>query len=204
LSTRGRGHSEGTRDQVLAAAMKKFSEKSFLGATTAEIATEANVSEKTIFDLFGDKKTLFLEVRGSIHSSMLRDMLPNLPLGAGAPAVLRGLGREFLREVRRNHDKARVTIQAITAIDDPDIKRSTQDFFLQIHGVVKEILVDGQKVGLVKPDIDFEQFAWTYTMALQSAAYVSLMVMKPELPEETALIFLNRLVDLIEPDKAQA
>lgn len=204
MSSRGRGHSEGTRKQVLAAAMKKFSDKSFLGATTAEIAAEARVSEKTIFDLFGDKKTLYLEVRRSIHDSMLRDMFPNLPLGGGAPAVLRGLGREFLREVRRNHDNARVTIQAITAIDDPEIKASTRDFFLQIHGVVKDILVDGQKVGLVRDDVDFEQFAWTYTMALQSAAYVSLIELGPEMPEETALLFLNRLVDQVEPGKAQA
>ncbi len=40
---RGRGHSQGTRKQVLSAAMRKFSEKSFLGATTAEIAVEIQV-----------------------------------------------------------------------------------------------------------------------------------------------------------------
>lgn len=125
---RGRGHSQGTRKQVLSAAMRKFSEKSFLGATTAEIAVEAGVSEKTIFDLFGDKKTLYLAVRESIHRNMLRDMLPKLPMGGGAPTVLRAFGREFLREVSTYSDRARVSIQSITAIDDPDIKKSTQDF----------------------------------------------------------------------------
>ena len=204
MSTRGRGHSEGTRDQVLAAAMRKFGEKSFLGATTAQIAVEARVSEKTIFDLFGDKKTLYLEVRRSIHLNMLKDMLPQLPLGGGAPAVLRGLGREFLREVRGNRDRARVSIQAITAIDDPDIKKSTREFFLQMHELVRNILVEGQEAGLVRGDLDLNQFAWTYTMALQSAAYVSLMELTPEMPEEAALLFLNRLVDQVKPDDAQA
>ncbi len=200
---KGRGHSEGTRQQVLTAAMKKFGEKSFLGATTAEIAVEANVSEKTIFDLFGDKKTLYLEVRDSIHRTMLRDMLPNLPLGGGAPAVLRAFSREFLREVSQNRDTARVTIQAITAIDDPDIKKSTQDFFLQIKQLVKGILIDGQKASLLKPGVDLEQFAWTFTMALHSVGYVTLMEFPPELPEERALLFLNRLVDQIEPVRAK-
>jgi AcrR family transcriptional regulator len=204
LSTRGRGHSEGTREQVLAAATRKFSEKSFLGATTAQIAVEAKVSEKTIFDLFGDKKTLYLEVRRSIHLNMLKDMLPQLPLGGGAPAVLRGLGREFLREVRGNRDRARVSIQAITAIDDPDIKKSTREFFLQMHELVRSILVEGQEAGLVRSDLDLDQFAWTYTMALQSAAYVSLIELGPEMPEKTALLFLNRLVDQVKPDIAQA
>jgi AcrR family transcriptional regulator len=198
---KGRGHSEGTRQQVLSAAMRKFGEKSFLGATTAEIAVEANVSEKTIFDLFGDKKTLYLQVRDSIHRTMLRDMLPNLPLGGGAPAVLRSLGREFLREVSQNRDTARVSIQAITAIDDPDIKKSTQDFFLQIHSLVKGILVDGQKAGLVKPGVNIDQFAWTFTIALHSVGYVTLMEFPPEMAEDRALFFLNRLVDQIEPEK---
>jgi|GEM_PF-971605 len=198
---KGRGHSEGTRQQVLSAAMRKFGEKSFLGATTAEIAVEANVSEKTIFDLFGDKKTLYLQVRDSIHRTMLRDMLPNLPLGGGAPFVLRALGREFLREVSQNRDTARVSIQAITAIDDPDIKKSTQDFFLQIRNLVKGILVDGQKAGLVKPGVNIDQFAWTFTIALHSVGYVTLMEFPPEMAEDRALFFLNRLVDQIEPEK---
>ena len=199
MSARARGHVPDTRKQVLAAAMKKFSEKSFLSATTAEIAVEAGVSEKTIFDLFGDKKTLYLAVRDSIHRSMLRDMLPHLPLGAGAPAVLRALGGEFLREVRRNRDWARVSIQAITAIDDPDIKRSTQQFFLQLRDLVKRIASDGQRVGLVREDMDLDQFAWTYTMALQSVGYIILMEIAPEVPEDTALMFLNHLVDQAKP-----
>lgn len=200
MSSRGRGHGEGTRDQVLAAAMRKFSEKSFLGATTAEIAVEANVSEKTIFDLFGDKKTLFLEVRESIHRSMIKDMLPHLPLGGGAPAVLKGLGREFLREVARNRDKARVSIQSITAIDDPDIKKSAQMFFMQMKDLVKKVLVEGQEVGLIGQDTDLDRFAWTYTMALYSAAHVALMEHSPRPPDDNSLLFLNRLVDQIKPD----
>jgi AcrR family transcriptional regulator len=196
---RGRGHSQGTRKQVLSAAMRKFSEKSFLGATTAEIAVEAGVSEKTIFDLFGDKKTLYLAVRESIHRNMLRDMLPRLPMGGGAPTVLRAFGREFLREVSQYSDRARVSIQSITAIDDPDIKKSTQEFFLQLRELVKDILSEGVKVGLVRDDLDLDQFAWTYTWALYSVGYVTLMDLPQQIPEEQALLFLNRLVDYIEP-----
>jgi AcrR family transcriptional regulator len=199
---RGRGHSQGTRKQVLSAAMRKFSEKSFLGATTAEIAVEAGVSEKTIFDLFGDKKTLYLAVREYIHRSMLRDMLPRLPLGGGAPMILRAFGREFLREVSEYRDRARVSIQSITAIDDTDIKKSTQDFFLQLRELFKNILTEGQRVGLVKDDVDLDQFAWTYTMALYSVGYVTLMDPPEKVSGEAALLFLNRLVDYIEPGPA--
>lgn len=202
MSPRVKGQNETTRQQVLDAAIRKFSEKSFLGATTIEIAEEAGVSEKTIFDLFGDKKTLYLEVREFIRRSAIRDMLPMLPIGGGAPAILRGLGREFLRSVSGDRDRARVSIQAITAIDDPDIMRSTREFFLETQRLVRNILIEGQKSGLVRQDLDVEQFAWTYAMALHSAGYVTLMAMAPQLDEDAALLFLNLLVDTIEPSRA--
>jgi AcrR family transcriptional regulator len=201
VSKRVRVHGESTRQVVLDAAIRKFSEKSFLGATTIQIADEAGVSEKTIFDLFGDKKTLYLEVREYIRRSAIRDMLPRLPIGGGAPAILRALGREFLREVRGDCDRARVSIQAITAIDDPDIKRSTQEFFLGTQALVKSILVEGRKSGLVRTDLDIDRFAWTYSIALNAVGYAILMDYSQGLDEDAALVFLNRLVDTIEPPR---
>ncbi len=198
MSPKGRGQSESTRQVVLDAALRKFSEKSFLGATTIEIAEEAGVSEKTLFDLFGDKKTLYLDVREYIRRSAIRDMLPRLPIGGGAPAILRALGVEFLHEVQRNSDRARVSLQAITAIDDVDIKKSTQEYFLQTQALVTNILAEGQKAGLVKGDVDIDQFAWTYAIALHSVGHVILMDYSMGLDEEAALLFLNRLVDTIE------
>lgn len=198
MSPKGRGQRESTRQVVLDAALRKFSEKSFLGATTIEIAEEAGVSEKTLFDLFGDKKTLYLDVREYIRRSAIRDMLPRLPIGGGAPAILRALGVEFLHEVQRDSDRARVSLQAITAIDDVDIKKSTQEYFLQTQALVTNILAEGQKAGLVKGDVDIDQFAWTYAIALHSVGHVILMDYSMGLDEEAALLFLNRLVDTIE------
>lgn len=199
MSPRGRGQAETTRQQLMDAAMRKFAEKSFLNATTAEIAREAGVSEKTLFDLFGDKKTLYLEVRENIRSSALAEVLPRLPIGGGAPAILRALGREFLHEVSGNRTRARVSIQAITAIDDPEIKKSTQDFFRETEELIKRILVDGQQAGLVRRDLDLDQFAWTYSMALQSVGFMTLMQFPGAPDEEASLLFLNRLVDTIVP-----
>lgn len=199
MGGRVKGRNETTRQHVIDAAIRKFGEKSFLGATTVEIAREAGVSEKTIFDLFGDKKTLFLEVRDHIRRGTIDDLLPRLPIGGGAPAVLRGLAREFLHGVSGDRDRARVAIQAITAIDDPEIKESTREFFLQTQSLVAGILTEGMKQGLVREDLNTEQFAWTFALALHSAGYVALMSMLPPLDEASALLFLNRLVDEIEP-----
>ena len=58
MSPKGKRPQENTRQAVLEAAIRKFGEKSFLTATTAEIASEARVSEKTVFDLFSPERAL--------------------------------------------------------------------------------------------------------------------------------------------------
>jgi len=76
----------GTRVAIIEAALRKFSERSFVGATTADIAVEAGVSEKTVFDLFGDKKALYLAVRDSIRDSLVQTIITRL-LGSEAGAL---------------------------------------------------------------------------------------------------------------------
>jgi AcrR family transcriptional regulator len=49
-----------TQQRLLTAALEVFSEKGFVGASTAEIAAEAGVAEKTLFAHFGTKQELFL------------------------------------------------------------------------------------------------------------------------------------------------
>lgn len=53
---------EPTKDRILQAALKLFSEKGYLGATTRAIAREAGVAELTLFRYFSTKEKLFEEV----------------------------------------------------------------------------------------------------------------------------------------------
>jgi len=53
---------ETTRDRILRSALKLFSEKGYLGATTREIADEAGIAEVTLFRYFPSKELLFEEV----------------------------------------------------------------------------------------------------------------------------------------------
>jgi AcrR family transcriptional regulator len=68
-----------TRDRILEAALKIFSMKGYLGATTREIAGEAGVAEVTLFRHFSSKERLFEEVvnRYSFLPA-LKGLLPEL------------------------------------------------------------------------------------------------------------------------------
>ncbi|HXX81597.1 MAG TPA: TetR/AcrR family transcriptional regulator [Thermodesulfovibrionales bacterium] len=69
----------GTKHKILEAGLKSFSREGYLGATTREIAREANVAEVTLFRHFRSKEMLFEEVISSYSFlPALRDLLAEI------------------------------------------------------------------------------------------------------------------------------
>jgi AcrR family transcriptional regulator len=65
-----------TRERILEAAALLYGQHGYLGATTRRIAEEAEVSEVTLFRLFGTKESLLEE---AIRSHAHRDAMARLP-----------------------------------------------------------------------------------------------------------------------------
>jgi len=69
----------GTKVRILEAALRAFSEKGYLGATTREIAGKAGVAELTLFRHFTSKEKLFEEViRNYSFLPALKGLLPEI------------------------------------------------------------------------------------------------------------------------------
>lgn len=67
------------RDRILEAALRLFSSKGYLGATTREIANEAGVAEVTLFRHFASKEILLEEVfKRRTFLPTLMDLIPEL------------------------------------------------------------------------------------------------------------------------------
>ena len=64
-----------TREKILKAALKLFSERGYNGATTSEIAKEAGVAEGTIFRYFPTKKDLLLSVANPVVVGSLKSII---------------------------------------------------------------------------------------------------------------------------------
>jgi len=88
-----------TRDRILEASLKIFSQKGFLRATTKEIAHRAGVAEVTIFRLFFSKERLVQEViRHYTFLPILQEILPDLIRMDHRPA-LEMIARRFLERL---------------------------------------------------------------------------------------------------------
>jgi AcrR family transcriptional regulator len=99
-----------TRDRILEAALKLFSQKGFLGATTREIARETGVAEVTLFRHFPTKEALFKEViRRYSFLPALRGILPGLEEASYEEALL-AIARQFLATLDERRDLIRIML----------------------------------------------------------------------------------------------
>lgn len=98
----------GTRDKILEAGLRTFSDKGYLGATTREIAAKAGVAELTLFRHFSSKGKLFEEVINTYSFlPALRELLPEIGVVPYRDA-LTTIAERFLETLTARKDMIRI------------------------------------------------------------------------------------------------
>ena len=151
---------EARRQAVLDTACRVFSQTSYRGATTAEIAREAGISEPILYRHFGSKRDLYLacleeawrSFRVICEEALAGD--PDESLGAIADAyMLRG------RKIR----VVDLWIQALNeASGDKVIAGAVRKQIREVHEFFANVIREGQRRGAVHPDRDPVAEAWIF------------------------------------------
>jgi TetR/AcrR family transcriptional regulator len=158
--TKQRLSAEARRAAVLDTACSVFSRSSYRGATTAEIAREAGISEPILYRHFGSKRDLYLacldEAWQTFHEEATQALADD-PVGC--------LGVISDRYMAKG-SKFRVVdlwIQALTeASDDPVIAKALRQQIRDMHDFIADVIRDGQQRGVVHTDRDAEAEAWIF------------------------------------------
>ena len=148
------------RHAVVGAALRVFSERSYAGATTAQIAREAGISEPILYRHFGSKKELYFacldEAWGDLRDSLLARMEELGPVEAWrelAPTTMKRL-----KAVVPN-----LWMQAVTeAGSDPEIRRYVRKHMREVHDFFADLLGRLQEAGGIPPDRDPNAEAWIF------------------------------------------
>jgi AcrR family transcriptional regulator len=158
--TKQRLTAEARRAAVLETACRVFSRSSYGGATTAEIAREAGISEPILYRHFGSKRDLYLACldeawqtfRDEASSAVADD-----PVGCLGVIADRYMAKgNRLRVVD-------LWIQALTvAPDDPVIAKALRRQIREVHDFFAEVIRDGQLRGVVHADRDAVAEAWIF------------------------------------------
>ena len=151
---------EARRQAVLDTACRVFSRSSYRGATTAEIAREAGISEPILYRHFGSKRELYLACLGQAWGSLqavaaeARGNDANGCLGAVVSAYMASKARVRLVDL---------WIQALSvAPEDPVVARALRKQIREVHDFFADLVREAQAEGTVHPERDPEAEAWIF------------------------------------------
>jgi AcrR family transcriptional regulator len=148
------------RTAIIEAALRVFSEGSYAGATTAEIAREAGVSEPILYRHFESKRDLYfscldeawLRIRHKIEAKIAA-LGPSEGWHAIGPATMREM-KVLLPSL---------WMQAITeAGEDAEIRRHVRRHMREVHDFFAETLRQVQAEGAIPFDRNPDAEAWIF------------------------------------------
>ena len=159
-ATRPRLSAQDRRQAVLDTACRIFFKKSYRGATTAEIAREAGITEPILYRHFGSKRDLYLACLDEAWRQFREfadEALETNPVGClGAIADAYVAKRAKLRLVD-------LWIQALTeASEDPAIAKALRRQIREVHDFFADVIRRGQADGTINPDRDPVAEAWIF------------------------------------------
>ena len=159
-AARPRLRAEERRQAVLDAACHVFSKSSYRGATTAEIAREAGITEPILYRHFGSKRDLYLACLAATWQSLrvlAEQAVRENPGGClGAVADMYMAKRAKIRLVD-------LWIQALTeASEDATIAKAVRRQIREVHAFFAGLIRRGQEEGVVHADRDAQAEAWIF------------------------------------------
>jgi TetR/AcrR family transcriptional regulator len=148
------------RQAVLDTACRVFSRSSYRGATTAEIAREAGITEPILYRHFGSKRDLYLACLDEAWRSfreLAERALADDPVGClGSIADAYMAKRPRIRLVD-------LWIQALTeASDDAVIAKAVRKQIREVHAFFAGVIERGQTLGSVNAERDPVAEAWIF------------------------------------------
>jgi AcrR family transcriptional regulator len=134
-----------------------FSSTSYAGATTAEIAREAGVSEPVIYRHFASKRELWVACLDVAWEETRKQLEAKIAVFAG------GATPTGQQSPWRSPTMPNLWLQGLTeAGEDPVVRREIRRHMREVHDFVAAALRSGQARGVVPADRDPNAEAWVF------------------------------------------
>jgi TetR/AcrR family transcriptional regulator len=151
------------RADLLRVACRVFSEGSYRGVTTAEIAREAGVTEPILYRHFASKQELYLacieEAWAAVRESWERVLAEDADPRNWLPAM----GDAFLRLEESKVLLGSLWVQALTEASENDgIREHLRSHLREVHDFLQAVVERCQEAGAVAPDRDAAAEAWIF------------------------------------------
>lgn len=139
------------RRQVLDCARRVFADKGYHATSIDDIISSARIARGTFYLYFQSKRAIFEELLDSFLV-VLQKAIIGVRVGEGATPPLEQMYDNVSRLIARleeNREMTRILIREAVGLD-PDFDRKLGDFYGKLHAMIKDGLVLGIAMGLVR------------------------------------------------------
>ncbi|MBL9101929.1 MAG: TetR/AcrR family transcriptional regulator [Myxococcales bacterium] len=149
-------------ERALDLALDIFWRRGYEGTTLRDLLEGMDISRQSLYDTFGDKRSLFLKVLERYERLMMEGLTVRHLQNAGSIEAVRGYCEYFLAEIV--HDPALGScLMANTAIEvgaaDPEIQAIVRAYFGRLEGILQSVLAGARKAGEIGEDRDVRALA---------------------------------------------
>jgi AcrR family transcriptional regulator len=151
------------RQALIETAIRVFSEGSYRGTTTAEIARAAGVSEPILYRHFASKRELYLAALDHVWARA-RAMWEEAVAGTGnVREAFEAIGRDHVSVRDCKFQLAELWVQALgEAAEDTELRRHLRTHMREVHDLIASLIRRGQQEGVLHPDRDADAEAWIF------------------------------------------
>jgi AcrR family transcriptional regulator len=153
-----KGHALDSREALLIAAQKVFAEKGFDGATVKDVADEAGVNISLISYHFGGKENLYrasLEEFALVRVELTERVLKPALSKEDFKLRLRLFAEEFLDIHLKEANICRMIHRGIDTMNHVSLDLF-KSIFIRVFQALHNFLLEGQRLGLVRAELDAE------------------------------------------------
>ncbi|PKN62019.1 MAG: TetR/AcrR family transcriptional regulator [Deltaproteobacteria bacterium HGW-Deltaproteobacteria-15] len=141
------------RESIIQAAIEVFSKKDFKSASISEIAEKAGVADGTIYQYFRNKEDLFFSIPIEKTNEFRSQLELHLEGISGALNKIRKFVWYFLYFFKTNPGYGRILMLEMR-VSRSFVKTETYGFLKQSVGQVLDVIIEGQKEGVIRRDTD--------------------------------------------------
>jgi AcrR family transcriptional regulator len=149
------------RKHLVETAIRLFTEGSYHGTTTAEIARAAGVSEPILYRHFASKRDLYLAALEDVWAKTREDWERKLDEASDACSAVEAIGKGHVSVRSPKFQLAELWVQALgEASEDPALKRHLRRHMREVHDFVADLIRRGQEQGAIAKERDADSEAW--------------------------------------------
>jgi AcrR family transcriptional regulator len=144
-------------------AIRVFSDGSYRGTTTAEIARAAGVSEPILYRHFASKRDLYLAALDHVWDKARAQWEQVLDSTENVREAFESMGRDHVTIRDCKFQLAELWVQALSeANEDPELRRRLRRHMREVHDFLAGVIRRGQEEGVLNPARNPEAEAWTF------------------------------------------